>query len=70
MKKKGPPLSTKPILLAGTWKRYSKKGNSPTDQDDDQNKLLRKPIRLLHFKCPYHANVIKAFEQISNSIVE
>lgn len=48
-----------PILLAGTWKQYSKKAIP---------QLTRITIQRaddLNFRCPYQANVINTFEIVN-----
>jgi len=66
---KGPPFSLNPILLAGTWKAYSKRAI-----DQLINIILTNPRLLAHFiwlnfKCPYQANVIKVFESTKSPSV-
>ena len=65
---KGPPFSEKPILFAGTWKRYSKKA-TPQLIRTTTNKLTPTSLFIsFNFKCPYQASVIKTLEIISNII--
>jgi hypothetical protein len=66
---KGPPLSTKPILLAGTWKRYSKNAIPQLIRIIKNKPAPGSQFSCFIFKCPYQASVINALEQISNTIV-
>src|SRR6185312_891922 len=68
-KEKGPPFSSKPILLAGTWNMYSKKA---TPQLPRMTKKRLTPTSLFisfNFKWPYHASVINVLEQINRNTV-
>lgn len=65
----GPPFSTKPILLAGTWKEYS---NSAIPQLINITPARLKPLNQVHclnFKWPYQAKVIKVLDNIKRPIV-
>ena len=65
----GPPFSTYPIRLAGTWKAYS---NSATPHEKSitayNGQFLASPVDW-SFRCPYHAKVMNTLEITSNRIV-
>ena len=65
----GPSLPWKPILLAGTWKQYSKKAIAQLI-----NIMAKRPkdsthFNSLNFRWPYQANVIKELESTNSPIV-
>lgn len=65
----GPPFSSNPILLAGTWNMYSKKA---TPQLPSIIKKRLTPTSLFisfSFKCPYQASVINVLEKINKTTV-
>ena len=65
----GPPFAVKPILLAGTWKMYSKNAIPQLiKMAPSSPKLLNQP-NSLNFKCPYHAKVMKVLERIKRKMV-
>jgi len=68
---KGPPFSTKPIRLAGTWNTYSKKAML---QEKATTPISGKESNQLKvcfiFKCPYQAKVINILETTNNPIVQ
>ena len=66
---KGPPLPTKPILLAGTWQAYS---NKAMLQENTITPIKGHEVEIFiswSFKWPYHANVMKTFDTINKRIV-
>ena len=65
----GPPFSIKPILLAGTWKQYSKKAKPQLNKIISGKPKLLNQLKSLSFRWPYQAKVMKMLEMISNIIV-
>ena len=65
----GPPLSSDPILLAGTIKLYSNKAIPQLIKMVVTNPAFFKNETSLNRKWPYHAMVIKVFEAIKSKIV-
>ena len=66
---KGPPLSIKPIRLAGTWQQYSKKAmHHENAMTPISGQLLLTPV-CWSFRCPYQARVMKMLLASNSSIV-
>src|SRR5690348_4961394 len=68
-KENGPPLSTKPILFAGTWNMYSKKAIPQLIRMIRKRPALGSQFISFILRWPYQANVIKVLLQISNTMV-
>src|SRR6202051_2084354 len=56
--------SVKPMRLAGTCRRYSKRAMPRLTSPATYH---ARPLRF--FKCAYHANVMKTFEPMRSSVV-
>lgn len=69
MSEKGPPLSTKPMRLAGTWQQYSKKAIPHENAITPIIGHLADTPEVCNFKCPYQASVIKTLLNMSSIIV-
>ncbi len=66
---KGPPFPWKPILLAGTWKQYSKKAIAQLISTIAAIPSVSNHFISLNFRWPYQAKVIKVFERIKSPMV-
>ena len=66
----GPPYSRNPILLAGTWKQYSKNAIPQLTRIMLNSPRLLNQFICLNFRCPYHASVMKLFDRIKRAIVQ
>lgn len=66
---KGPPLSAKPIRLAGTWQQYSKNATHHEKITTANRGQLELTPVCYNLRWPYHANVIKILLQMSNRMV-
>ena len=65
----GPPLSLNPILLAGTWKIYSKNAIPQLIRIIAISGKVSNHLNSFIFKCPYQASVINTLEITSNVMV-
>ncbi len=70
MRLKGPPLSTNPILLAGTWAQYSKNATPHEKRITMISGQLEEIFISWSLRWPYQANVMKTFDAMSRSIVQ
>lgn len=66
---KGPPVSLKPIRLAGTWNMYSKKATPQLIKITTKRLTPTSLFISFNFKWPYHARVINVLEQINKKTV-
>ena len=66
----GPPLSMKPILLAGTWAMYSKRAIPHENRMTMMRGQLFEIFISLSFRWPYHAKVMKRLDTIKSNIVQ
>ncbi len=65
----GPPLPWYPILLAGTWNRYSNRAIPQLIRIIAINGRASIHFISLNFRWPYHANVMNVLESISRLMV-
>ena len=65
----GPPSSLKPILLAGTWKRYSKNASPQLIRMTVKRAIFFPQEKSLNRRCPYQAKVMNVLEMKRNMIV-
>ena len=67
---KGPPLSSKPMRLAGTVRQYSK---NAIPQEKRIISISGQPVEIfisLSLRCPYQAKVINTLEKTRRSTVQ
>lgn len=68
-REKGPPFSRNPILLAGTWKKYSKRAIPQLIRITTTSGRAWNHEYSFSFRWPYHAKVINMLERTSRAIV-
>ena len=66
----GPPLSMKPILLAGTCAMYSNSAIPHENRITMMSGQLLEIFISLSFRCPYHANVMNRLDITSSNMVQ
>ena len=66
----GPPLSMKPILLAGTCAMYSKSAIPHEKRITIISGQLFEIFISLSFRWPYHANVMKRLDTTNSNMVQ
>ena len=66
---KGPPFSTKPIRLAGTWQQYSNRAIPQLNRITKGSDNFENHEALCSFRWLYHARVMNMLEQSNNPIL-
>src|SRR5690606_33265157 len=66
---KGPPFPRNPILLAGTWKMYSKRAMPQLIRMMEISPNLLNHFHSWNFKWPYQASTIKELLRINSPMV-
>lgn len=69
-KENGPPLPRKPILLAGTWKKYSNNAMPQLISTMEISPNLLNHFHSANFRWPYQASVINVFDNTKSTMVK